>query len=343
MIHFLNTATPEQYQPFRDLANSYLDGTHVPGRKLKVSTLRNIAFGDPQRLISTVVDEFQSKDGSKLGGGIASGLSTIVHESGHLLGLDLLWDKIFGVKKQSLQTLESQKVAYLVDLTYKPASKRKDHTIGFTRLPRFDSDMISVWQNDATGELTVTVRGTKFKASNILADAQILLGKTKMTLPALESTLSEIEKEYPGKKYNIGAHSLGNSYLFNEMEHKNMWDEVFIFSPPASPLQSDSTVAEWANQNPNWSYYVNHGDVVSGNFAYFFEKDTLANQVHFGDYRYDPVSSHSLTQYYPPFIADSDDLPPVGPQYDREDAPENLPADAATRRDTEESRAEGLS
>ena len=342
MIHFLNTATPEQYKPFRDLAKTYLDGSNVPGRKLRVSALEQIAYGEPRKLVPHLVNEFED-GGEQLGGGIASGLSTLVHEGAHLLGLDLLWDKIFGAPKKKLQSLEGQKVAYLVDQTYKPSSKRKDKTIGFTRLPQFDSDMISVWQDDKTGELTVTVRGTKFKPSDLLADTQILLGKTNMVLPALEETLNEVEKEFPGEKYNIGGHSLGNAYIFNELDHKANWDGVYIFSPPASPLQSDSTVSNWANQE-GFNYYVNQGDLVSGDFSYFFEKDTLADQVYYGDYRYDPVSSHSLTQYYPPFIADSDDLPPAGPTYDREDAPEQLPTDEAVLgRDTEETRVEGLS
>ena len=339
MMYFLNTATEEQYEPFRKIAKSYLDGSRVPGRQLKRSSLEHIAYGDPKTLLPHVVNEFQA-GGSELGGGVASGLSTVVHEGAHLLGLDLLWDKVFGAPRPKMQSQESQFMAYLVSQAYKPVSKRKDHTIGFTRVQKYDTDQIAVWKNDKSGELTVTVRGTKFlKPKDLLADAKIIFGKTNSTLPALEKTLSDIERDHPGQKYNIAAHSLGNAYVFSEMEHRPHWDGVFLFSPPSSPLQSDDVVSTWANQE-GFQYFLNHGDLVSGNFSYFFDQDTLEDQVTYGDYRYDPISSHSLSQYYPSFIADSDDRPP---EYDREDAPDQLPSDVIMGQDTEETRAEGLS
>ena len=336
MIHFLSTASAEEFQPFRDMAHEYLKGNKKPSRRLKKRAVEQIAYDHPKKLIPHVVNEFQD---SKLGGGIASGLSTIVQESSHLLGLDLLKDAVFGAPKPKMQSQDSQFVAYLVDQTYKPIEDRKLNTIGYSRLPRFDSDMVSVWQNDETNELTVTIRGTKMKSKDLLADTQLFLGKTDLTLPALEQTLSKIEQEFPNQKYNVGAHSLGNAYLLSELDHKGNWDGVYLFSPPASPLQSDDTVTEYANQD-NFQYFVNQGDIVSSGFAHFFDKDTLQNQVTYGDYRYDPVSSHSLTQFFPKEYGLSDDRPQ---SYDREDVPGDLPSDATLQQDTEESRAKDLS
>ena len=61
-------------------------------------------------------------------------------------------------------------MAYLVHETYQPENKRKDHTVGYTRLPQYDNSKFAVYMNDKSQELVVCVRGTKLNMSDAVAD-----------------------------------------------------------------------------------------------------------------------------------------------------------------------------
>lgn len=304
MIHFLSTTREKEYKPFRDIAKQYLSGDIVPSTKLSKQAIQHIAYNDPKQLVPHVVHEFEGQ----LGGGISSGVASIVHEGAHLLGIDLLHDAIFGVTKpQKLQSFDSKFTAYLIAQTYKPISERKDETLGrFTRLSKYDKNNVSVWKNNDTGELTVTVRGTKANLHDIGADIEIFFGRTHMTNDNLDEVLSAVERDHPGEKYNIAGHSLGSAYVWGEQDRSDNWDNVYLFNAPSSPLQSDSAVSANAN-NEQYNYYLNHGDIASHNLAYFMDHDMLQNNVNWGHYQWSPLSAHSIHNWYPSDFNDVDE------------------------------------
>ena len=335
MIHFLSTAREKEFKPFRDIAKQYLSGDIVPSMRLSKNAIHHIAYNDPKKLVPHVVHEFEHK----IAGGISSGVASIVHEGSHLLGLDLLYDALFGVQKpQKLQSLDSQFAAYLVAQTYKPISERKDETLGrFTRLQKYDKNNVSVWKNNKTGELTVSVRGTKGNVHDIGADIEIFFGRTHMTNDNLDEVLSQLARDYPGEKYNVAGHSLGAAYIWGESaDHSDQWDNVYMFNAPSSPLQSDSVVSANAN-NEQYNYYLNHGDVASHNLAYFMDENTLADNVQWGAYHYGPLSAHSIHNWYPPELNEVDNNPPTY------EGLEDLQPDATMYQDTQETQEAGLS
>ena len=209
LLHFLSTATEDEFKPFQNLADDYLEGRRIPERVLRRSGLLKIAKSKPRDLIPHVVDELEShsqKDReSQLGGGITEAVSTIVREASHLLGLDVLKDSIFGAPSRKPVPLTAETAAFLTDMTYRNVKDRPHHTIGYTRMPQYDSDFISVWKNENTGEHLVTVRGTKVKGKDFLADAGIFLGKTDTSLKELDDTLMKLEQTFPNKKYDISS------------------------------------------------------------------------------------------------------------------------------------------
>jgi pimeloyl-ACP methyl ester carboxylesterase len=262
----------------------------------------------------------------------------LVGEASHLLGLDVLSDAIFGAPEHKLIPLEAERGAYLTDMTYKSISERPDKTIGYTRLKQYDGDMFSVWQNDKSGELTVTVAGTKLNFSNILEDVKIFFGKTDSKLTALDETLNTIEKEFPGKKYNLVGHSLGTAYCFSELpDHRENIDQLLLFNAASSPLQDPNVLTEFANQDAQ--YFINHGDIVSDALLQNMNAETLQNNVYLGPYRYAPWSAHSMSQWYPESIAESDKLPKQIVYEGLED----LAPDSAMNQDTPETQAANLS
>ena len=344
MIHFLSTVTEEEFTPFRNLAKDYLDGSRAPPRRLSRSSLKHILEDKPRNLIPRVVQEFESysdpNEVSILGGGIAEGIGTMVGEASHLLGLDVLKDAIFGAPKRKPVPLTAETAAYLTDMTYRTVDKRPKKTVGYTRLPNYDSNYVSVWQNDTTSEIIVTVRGTKLSAKDLISDAKILFGKTNSKLKELDETLFKLEERYPDQKFDIASHSLGSAYVMSELEqHGSKIDDLFFFTPASSPLQSNNTLDMYANL-PNATYYLNTGDIVGDTLRQRMSKDTLQEHVYAGDYRYAPWSAHSLSQWYPDYIENAY-LPPT-PTYNREDVGDLQP-DVTTKQDTELTQDKKLS
>ena len=68
VIHFLQTSSDKQFQPFRDQARDYLSGATVPPVKLQKRALQRIAILDPKELTKHAVRDFNGDDA--LGGGV---------------------------------------------------------------------------------------------------------------------------------------------------------------------------------------------------------------------------------------------------------------------------------
>ena len=299
VLHFLQTATDSQFKPFRDQARDYLTEASVPPVKLQRRSLQKIALLNPKELTKHAAHDFHGNDA--LGGGVGSSIAVINNQIKHLLGIDKVSDAVFGVKKpQKLQSLDAQFAAYLVDLTYGKMKDRPESALGrFQRMPKYDTDHVSVWKNTLTGEMTVAVRGTKLQASDLLQDLEILLGKTKVESKELDRVLDQLEYDYPRMKYNVAAHSLGTAYVATQKEeHGDHFKNVYMFNPASSPAQSDAYEQSLANDDM-YEWYINHGDLVSNNLLEHMNEQTISDRVQFGDYYYSPFSAHSITQWYP--------------------------------------------
>jgi len=323
-------------QPFRDKARDYLSGTEKPPVPLKREALQRIALHPPRKLVKHVVKDFNENDAK--GGGIGSALGAIGQVTSNLLGVQPLMENVFGVQKPKPLTLDQEFAAYLVEQSYKDIDERPDTVLKrFERLAAYDTDHVSVWRNTKTDELTVAVRGTELSWSDILSDINLLLGSTNVASKELDKVLDQLESDYPQQKYDIAAHSLGTAFVENErQEHSRNWDEVFMFNPASSPAQNDQFEKLYAN-NEQYSYFVNHGDLVSANLIQFMTPETLQNNVQFGSYVWSPVGAHSLTNWYPEGFAMQDgtatqtpDKPPSGDT-------------AELQQDTPETQAAGLS
>jgi hypothetical protein len=169
----------------------------------------------------------------------------------------------------------------------------------FERLETYDSDHCSVWRNRNTGDILLTVRGTQLTNADITSDLQILLGKTRMEDLEVKSVLEKLSTDYPNEKYSVAAHSLGCAFVMEEAaRYHDDWDNTFMFNAPSSPAQDDGVLKNRVNEY-GLDFYQNHGDLLGANTNYMFNNQTLDEHVYWGGWRWDPVSSHSLTQWYP--------------------------------------------
>ena len=344
LIHFLCSATDKEWKPFKQVAIDYLAGKHVPTRRLKKTKVHQVATLKPFDLVRHVHDEFDSHNGSEesqLGGGIAEVIHTAGSLVSHTLGLDRIGE-LFGLgPKKNPRTIQSQRVAYLTDLTYKKPKDRPAQTVGYTRIQKYDSDLVSVWE-DSNGELLVCVRGSKINFDDIGKDLKILFGQAGQKSDPLDKLLDQIEKDYPNKKYDVGGHSLGTAFVLSEFEeHRDNMGSVYLYNAASSPLQNVETLQGYANSDA--MFYINQGDMVSNAMYQQFDRDHLENNVFIGPYSYTPWGSHSLSQWYNDRnIEYLENKANRSAEHDREDY-ERLEADAQLSTDTKESQTANLS
>jgi hypothetical protein len=102
------------------------------------------------------------------------------------------------------------------------------------------------------------------------------------------------------------------------------------------PAQNDAFEKQYAN-NQQYSYFVNHGDLVSANLIQHMTPQTLEHNVQFGSYIWSPVGAHSLTNWFPEGFAMQDGT--------ATQTPDKPPSDetAEFHQDTPETQAAGLS
>ena len=83
MLHFLHTATEEDWEPFKRLATEYATNKRKPPKRMNLEHLNTVATSKPRDLVPHVVNELNSHNDpereSLLGGGIAD----IIHTAGH--------------------------------------------------------------------------------------------------------------------------------------------------------------------------------------------------------------------------------------------------------------------
>jgi hypothetical protein len=304
---------------------------------LSREALSQMVDQNQQFLTQQAAHDFHS--GGSLGGGIASATSVIGQEISHLTGAGEFMDWVGHINKpKKYASFDAQVAAFLTDMTYKTVDERPDKAMMYERLSKYDTEHCSVWRNRDTQELMVTVRGTKkMSASDLKQDFQILVGGVNVENVDFRNVLDKLNKDYPNQKYNIAAHSLGCQYVLQEAaRYGEHWDESFLFSVPSSPAQDDKVLRDRLN-NYGLDFYQSHGDIMGQNTNYMFNNDTLDDHVTWGPYRWDPVSSHGLSQWVP------ESFYKPGPDYSTVDRQESTMDTAVHMQDNEVSQADNLS
>ena len=307
MNTFLARCDAKTWKTYTRLAKDYLDGRKTPPRKLRKAVLRKIIKYNPQKLLHHVnheVFQHKRKANSKLGGGITEAVSSLTHEASNLLGLPKLWDFLgIGPNRKELGPREKE-FAQAVDETYTDMSDRPDTIGSLTRLPEYDTDLISVW-HQRDGEAFIAVRGTKLNLKNLSQDVALAGGREGTTNSEVENIMDRMDAS--GVKYDVGAHSLGTSYVYNALkEHGKDIDEIFLFNPASSPFQSDKYLKGY-NDDERIKFFVNEGDMVSSGIYQKLSKDTLENRTTIGPYRWSPLAAHSAAQWYDDEDKDTDE------------------------------------
>lgn len=338
VLHALSSTRPEDFEHYRELAKDYLSGEKVPPVALSRESLAQLVTENQQFLTQQAAHEFHDGDGGGLGGGIASATAVIGQEISHLVGADAFMDWIGHINKpKKYPGYEAQVASFLTDMTYKDIGERPDLALMYERLPRFDTEHCSVWRNRNTDELMVCINGTKLKPSDLKQDLEILMGSVNVEDVEFKGVLDKLQKEYPNQKYDLSAHSLGCVFAMHEAgNYGSNWDDTYMFNAPSSPAQDDDVLRDWVN-NYGLTFYSSTGDVLGQNTNYMFNNETLDERVYWANWKWDPLSSHSLSQWYP------ENFHTAKPNSTRIDNQESTMDTAVHAQDTKVSQAENLS
>ena len=214
-------------------------------------------------------------------------------------GLGLNWLKGLGqaaikpFRGDHISEVDEQ-YARLVDQAYREAGERPDRFEHWTRQSDFDSDYISVFDND-DGHRFVAVRGTKMNLRDLGEDARIGFDGSPHNLigDELRKVLDHTE---PGRAVDVGGHSLGTSLILTAFDgDDSLQDRVhqtYLYNPAISPL-TDKNVTQKYEDDDRVRYFIDILDPVSvGDIGTKGPK----NVVYRTSYR-NPLHSHQLIQW----------------------------------------------
>ena len=299
-IHFL-TRTRRNDTNWQNVvvqtARDFLDERKTPPFRVQRNALRKLEQASPHHIARGLMHEFQhAQEEGERGAGVMDALWAVLSEGKHLLGIDKLQEWLgFGPKHIPLTDKETD-VARAVRQSYKVPGERRKKVGTLERLPQYDTDRIAVWR-EKSGQLLVTVHGTKLSVSDLADDAKIL-GGFEARSSELETLLEQLNSE--GISYDLAGHSLGTQFITNAVRDgvATGADDILLFNPASSAFQNQDYLTENANDD-RYTYFVNQGDLVSQGLYQNMDRETMDNRVHIGPWRYDPLSAHNMNQWAP--------------------------------------------
>ena len=163
---------------------------------------------------------------------------------------------------------------------------------GWQRQPEFDSNYLTVWDND-DGHRFVAVRGTKPNVSDVYQDLKIAQTGAPDNLVGadLRRVLDHTE---PSRIVDVGSHSLGTSLLLTAFEHDDtMQDRIHesrLYNPAYSPFAKNVTGKYEADNRVR--YFIDLMDPVSiGDLGEKGPKNVVYRR------EWNPLHVHSLVQW----------------------------------------------
>jgi hypothetical protein len=224
------------------------------------------------------------------------------------------------------QTEVDEQYARLLSGGYKKLGERPEQSLGWQRVPKWDTEYVSVWDNP-DGHRFICVRGTNPTAKkDLLHDVNIArLGTTYDEVgPELQRILDDTE---PSRIVDIAGHSLGTVLILQAYKNnKDLQSRIHmtrLYNPAYNPQLLAAgwmpSVAKDYEQDPRVRYLINLGDVVGlggmggagpKNVVY---RTPLGNTIQWNETGggLDPYHLHTLRQWQGPYWDGLDDPKPL--------------------------------
>ena len=148
--------------------------------------------------------------------------------------------------------------------------RREPEALGWHRVPKWDSEYVSVWDNP-DGHRYIAIRGTDFgRMQDVEHDVNIARSGTTVDMVGgyLQGILDDTE---PSRIVDVGAHSLGTVLVLeaykNRPDLQNRVHITRLYNPAYNPqllaASQMPSVSKDFEQDPRVRYFINLGDVVS--------------------------------------------------------------------------------
>ena len=245
---------------------------------------------------------------SHKGGGILEALNVVGNYAWELynpLPDNFKWvaEQFMGRESSRNMTNTDRQNADLVGEAYNSVGSRVDSLDGYTRLPEYDTEYSSVWQ-DPQGNISVAIRGSKTFKDFMYQDPHILFhGKPDdQEAETIQQYLISVAKDHPDVDLTVNSHSLSGAFVQQafqsaspeEAEWLDHYDRINQYNPGASPFVGTDDIKDFT-ADPRVYLYLNRTDLVSS--AYNAVLPENYDRVTFGQAHYNPMDAHSITQW----------------------------------------------
>ena len=165
---------------------------------------------------------------------------------------------------------EDEQYARILSAGYKHVGRRQPEALGWRRVPKWDSEYVSVWDNP-DGHRYIAIRGTDFgRMQDVEHDVNIARSGTTVDMVGsyLQGILDDTE---PSRIVDVGAHSLGTVLVLqaykNRPDLQNRVHMTRLYNPAYNPqllaASQVPSVSKDFESDPRVRYFINLGDVVS--------------------------------------------------------------------------------
>ena len=302
--------TPSQFAQFQKLANQHRgkgvlhEKIKRPPNKILPKTWDTLGTVDSPSTLAAMMHMERSAHNDPHshfheGGGLFEGGYSLFNSLWNTIGWGPEFQNWFGSFDYDAPDHKPTKLdnqyAQILQQSYKPVDERDEQVGDWTRDDSFDEDKFSVWVDEDSHEVHVSVRGTKLNTEDLFADMHVIYNNTSGNAQELTKYLEKVAEKYGDYVLDASAHSLGGSELLESVVNNPDlgYDRYNLFNPGQNPMWGLNN-AQQAVDNDKFHWYLNSGDILSNTFASMISDQT---NVTWSKPDHSPLHNHGVQQW----------------------------------------------
>lgn len=241
------------------------------------------------------------------GGGLGTAFNAVTdqlwNEFAALPGGSIIHDLVSSPNHGEKLTQGDQENADVLTESYKQVEDRAVSIHGWIRVPRFDTDYVTVYWEPASNTVHVGVRGSRSFTDWTYHDVGILSAQHpgQEQTDEIRNELVAISKEYPDSEIYLNSHSLSGAFVtdsFNDASEEQTkaldnYDHLLYFNPGSSPIASDDSI-EKRLQDDRVKLFLNKSDIINQGYVQAKHDDVYTV---YGEPSINPMTAHGYKQW----------------------------------------------
>ena len=283
-----------------------------PRKKIKPSSFKAIVNAKtPHQLAQKIrqeeINHTDPDSESHLGGGILDGFNVATNWAYNTLtqpAVNWMHNKL-GIQDTRQRISQDQSFdANTLEQAYQNPNKRAKTINGWNIVPEFNTDYTVVYQNPATTDIHVAVRGSKSIKDWGFHDVGVAIENRPGTdqTEQIQNQLVKIAERFPDNDLTVNTHSLSGSFIMNafrdataeETNWLDHYEEINLFNPGSSPLIHTDDIARFI-QDPRVHLFLNKTDLISATYGQMMPDDY--DRVVWGQETINPLEALTYRQW----------------------------------------------